>query len=121
MKYLKLLLLSSILTCFAQAEEKAILNIESGDTQRIEIELNSDRSIQVRIYFTELEKLTEFQSIQKENYRKQVTIQVNGVTVSEPVFLFKEPYQSRNISLAFKEMEPALEQVYSLMPDLKPN
>jgi hypothetical protein len=119
-KYPILLLLLTSLVNLLSAEDTAIFNIESQDVLKLQIEIEPERAIQVRVYFSSLEKLKEFQKLQSENYRKPVVIQVNGETVSEPIFMFEEPYKATNLSLAFTKMEEALEQVYSLAPERKP-
>jgi len=89
--------------------EKPVFNIETIDVQSIQIELDLGKAIQVRVYFSTLEKLEEFQKLQSEHYRNPVVIQVNGQTVSEPIFMFKELYKVTNLSLSFTEMNEALE------------
>jgi len=120
MKYTKLILLFATLVTFVNAQEKPVFNIETKDVKSLQIELEKGRPIQVRVDFSTLEKLKEFQKLQSENYRKPVVIQVNGETVAEYVFMFEKPYKATNLSLAFGEMEEALEQVYSLAPEWKP-
>lgn len=120
MKHTIVILLLVFFSSLASAQEKPTFNIEPEDVQKIEIDLIPEKSIQVRVYFSSLEKVKEFQKIQKENYRKAVLMQVNGQTVSEVTMMFEAPYIGSNTAFSFSNMNEALELVYSLMPDRRP-
>jgi hypothetical protein len=59
-KYPILLFLLTSLVNLLSAEDTAVFNIESQDVLKLQIIIESERAIQVRVFFSSLEKLKEF-------------------------------------------------------------
>jgi hypothetical protein len=59
-KYPILLFLLTSLVNLLSAEDTAVFNIESQDVLKLQIKIESERAIQVRVFFSSLEKLKEF-------------------------------------------------------------